>query len=79
MCCRLNKNVSRLLRPGLLIYLIILLVCAGAAAFFDQYYLAAAEAAGVQYMLVEQDDCYGEDPFACLARSYTYLKEKGFE
>ena len=38
----------------------------------------AAEAAGVEYMLVEQDDCYGEDPFACLARSYQYLKTKGF-
>ncbi len=38
----------------------------------------AAEAAGVEYMLVEQDDCYGEDPFECLARSYRYLKAKGF-
>ena len=38
----------------------------------------AAEAAGVEYMLVEQDDCYGEDPFACLERSYRYLKAKGF-
>ncbi len=27
-----------------------------------------------KYMLVEQDDCYGEDPFACLARSHDYVK-----
>ena len=44
---------------------------------FDAVF-AAAEQAGVQYMLVEQDDCYGEDPFDCLARSYAYLKAKGF-
>ena len=29
----------------------------------------------VEYALVEQDDCYGEDPFACLARSFEYLKD----
>lgn len=39
----------------------------------------AAEKVGTQYMLVEQDDCYGEDPFDCLARSYRYLKAQGFE
>lgn len=39
----------------------------------------AAEDSGVKYMLVEQDDCYGEDPFECLKRSYQYLKSKGFE
>lgn len=44
---------------------------------FDAVF-AAAEQAGVQYMLVEQDDCYGEDPFDCLTRSYNYLKAKGF-
>lgn len=38
-----------------------------------------AEAAGTKYMLVEQDDCNGEDPFDCLARSYAYLKAQGFE
>ena len=37
----------------------------------------SAEGAGVKYMLVEQDDCYGEDPFACLKRSYAYLKAQG--
>ena len=37
-----------------------------------------AEGAGVEYMLVEQDDCYGEDPIACLARSYNNLHALGF-
>lgn len=45
---------------------------------FDRVFLAA-EAAGTEYMLVEQDDCYGEDPFACLARSYDYLRSRGFK
>lgn len=44
---------------------------------FDRVF-AAAESAGTEYMLVEQDDCYGEDPFDCLARSYAYLKACGF-
>ena len=33
----------------------------------------------VSYLLVEQDKCYGEDPFECLKRSYAYLKARGFE
>ena len=37
-----------------------------------------AEAGGTEYMLVEQDDCGGEDPFACLRRSYEYLRSRGF-
>ena len=45
---------------------------------FDAIFSAAADS-GVEYMLVEQDDCYGEDPFECLERSYHYLKSKGFE
>ena len=36
-----------------------------------------AEKAGTQYMLVEQDDCNGEDPIECLHRSYEYLKACG--
>lgn len=40
---------------------------------------AKAERAGTKYMLVEQDDCYGENPFDCLKRSYDYLKARGFE
>lgn len=37
-----------------------------------------AEAAGTEYMLVEQDDCNGENPFDCLKRSYEYLRAQGF-
>ena len=45
---------------------------------FDEVF-AAAEESGTQYMLVEQDDSYGEDPFDCLRRSYAFLHAKGFE
>ena len=38
----------------------------------------AAEAAGTKFMLVEQDDCNGEDPFQCLRRSYDFLAANGF-
>ena len=44
---------------------------------FDRVF-EKAEAGGTQYMLVEQDDCGGEDPFECLRRSYLYLKACGF-
>ncbi len=39
--------------------------------------LAAFEDGGSKIAFVEQDDCYGEDPFACLKRSYDYLKSLG--
>lgn len=45
---------------------------------FDRVF-EKAEAGGTKYMLVEQDNCYGEDPFDCLRRSYEYLKAQGFE
>lgn len=45
---------------------------------FDAIFNAASDA-GTEYLLVEQDDCYGEDPFECLRRSYEYLKANGFE
>lgn len=45
---------------------------------FDRVFEKAA-AGGTEYLLVEQDDCYGEDPFECLRRSYEYLKSNGFE
>lgn len=45
---------------------------------FDRIF-QAAEKAGTKYLLVEQDDCHGEDPFDCLRRSYAYLKARGFE
>ena len=44
---------------------------------FDRVF-EKAEAGGTQYMLVEQDDCHGEDPFECLRRSYEYLRACGF-
>lgn len=44
---------------------------------FDRVF-EKAEAAGTKYMIVEQDDCNGEDPFDCLKRSYEYLKSEGF-
>lgn len=40
--------------------------------------LKAAEQAGVEYLLVEQDSCYGRDPFESLAISYANLKEMGY-
>ena len=45
---------------------------------FDRVF-EKAEAGGTQYMLVEQDNCNGEDPFDCLRRSYEFLKAEGFE
>jgi sugar phosphate isomerase/epimerase len=39
----------------------------------------SAEAAGVEYMMVEQDNCYGRDPFDELAISYRNLNEFGYE
>ncbi len=41
--------------------------------------LKAAIDCGVEYALVEQDNCNGEDPFDCLKRSYEYLKAQGLE
>lgn len=39
----------------------------------------AAQDSKVEYMLVEQDNCNGQDPFNCLKRSYDFLKANGFE
>ena len=44
---------------------------------FDRVF-TEAEKAGTKFMLVEQDDCNGEDPIECLRRSYAYLKACGF-
>ena len=44
---------------------------------FDRVF-KAAEGAGVKYMLVEQDNCHGENEFDCITRSYKYLKSCGF-
>lgn len=45
---------------------------------FDRVF-QMAEKAGTKYMLVEQDDCNGEDPFDCIKRSFEYLKSRGFK
>ena len=39
---------------------------------------AACQQAGVKYAMVEQDDCYGEDPFECLAKSYRNIQTRAF-
>ncbi|MGJ3242314.1 MAG: sugar phosphate isomerase/epimerase family protein [Opitutales bacterium] len=39
--------------------------------------LPACEEVGVETLLIEQDDCYGEDPFACLEKSYRFLRDCG--
>ena len=44
---------------------------------FDRVF-SEAEKSGTKYLLVEQDDCNGEDPMECLRRSYAYLKACGF-
>ncbi len=31
----------------------------------------------VEYAMVEQDDCFGEDPFECLKKSFDFLHGKG--
>ena len=36
-----------------------------------------AELAGTQFAFVEQDDCFGADPFECLKKSYDYLASLG--
>lgn len=44
---------------------------------FDRVF-EKAESSGVEYMIVEQDDCNGEDPFEALGRSFKYLESRGF-
>ena len=44
---------------------------------FDRVF-CEAEKCGTKFMMVEQDDCNGEDPMECLRRSYEYLKACGF-
>jgi len=38
--------------------------------------IKAAEGAGVMHAMVEQDDCYGADPFVCLKTSYNNWMSK---
>lgn len=39
--------------------------------------IPACEAAGTEFALIEQDNCFGEDPFKCLEESFNFLKSKG--
>jgi len=39
--------------------------------------LIAAAKHPIAYYLIEQDNCYGQDPFACLASSYRFLSRFG--
>ncbi len=41
--------------------------------------LKTAEEIGVEFMLVEQDNCYGADPFECLAKSYQNVSAMGYK
>lgn len=41
--------------------------------------LKACEDAEVEYAYVEQDNCYDEDPFDCLRKSYEYLSSYGLK
>ncbi len=41
--------------------------------------LAACEEGGVAFALIEQDDCYGKDPFEALAISYRNLTAMGLK
>ena len=45
---------------------------------FEAVIQAAADA-NTEYLLVEQDDCHGEDPFDCLMRSYNHLRALGLD
>lgn len=39
--------------------------------------IEAAKAAGTKWFIIEQDDCYGKDPFECAARSLENVKGLG--
>ncbi|MBS3764657.1 MAG: sugar phosphate isomerase/epimerase, partial [Planctomycetes bacterium] len=41
--------------------------------------IEASEEGGVVYAMVEQDNCYGRDPFESLEISYRNLMEMGLE
>ncbi len=40
---------------------------------------AALETTGTDYAFIEQDNCFGEDPFDCLKKSYQYLRSIGLD
>lgn len=41
--------------------------------------ISACEKVGTEHILVEQDNCNGENPFTCLAKSYNYLTSLGLK
>ena len=41
--------------------------------------LAACADSDARYLLVEQDDCFEENPFDCLKKSYDFLRSRGLE
>ncbi len=45
---------------------------------WDEILPAAAES-NCRWYLIEQDECYGRDPFECLASSYNFLASKGLK
>ena len=45
---------------------------------FERILRQLARQGTTKHILVEQDDCYGDSPFACLKRSYDYLKGLGY-
>ena len=38
--------------------------------------IEACRASGVEWLMVEQDDCYGQNPFNSLQKSYAFLNDK---
>ena len=38
---------------------------------------AAVNKAGIKYCFVEQDNCYGADPFECMAKSFANMQARG--
>lgn len=40
--------------------------------------IAACERAGAEWLIVEQDQTYGHDPFVCLGESLAFLQARGF-
>jgi sugar phosphate isomerase/epimerase len=41
--------------------------------------ISACESSDVKYVLIEQDNCFDEDPFECLKSSFEFLKSKGLD
>lgn len=39
--------------------------------------IQACREVGVQFVMIEQDKCYGREPFECLASSYKFLRSMG--